>query len=343
MSEFSQLSKEEQEVILRMRKKMSKPKELKTPQSSSKESTQVSLEICKYVAGKGGKEKCADRSETPYGFCKKHSRTVQAKKAREEYEINECTTSTCSTTPSEGKNTQEISEKINPLTKEAPKKTKKQSAPVKEETPRKRVTPAKGEAHVPKKFAKQSVLVEEQPKKITKKPTSESQSLHKEVIRSKKIHPNHWGRFEDPVTHIVFDKNTKEAYGIQEPSGKVSALKQEHIQICIKNKWNYNLPYASDDEDEESIHDSDFDEDDDEEISESEEESLESSSEDDDEDDDEGEDVDGLVDSEESSDDGSDEELVNSDEESQEDDSDEESQEDDSDEESYEDDSDDSR
>ena len=338
MSEFSQLSKEEQEAILRMRKKATKPKESKTPQDSPKESDNALVEICKYVAGKGGKEKCVDNSGTPYGFCKKHSRTVQAKKAREEYESNNCTTATCSTTTTEVLPASEIQEKVKAVSKDSGKKIASEE-PSKKNT--KQPAPVKEEIKNPKK---QLVAVkEETPKKITKQPSGDSQSFHKEVIRSKKIHPNHWGRFEDPVTHIVFDKNTKEAYGIQEPSGKVSALKQEHVQICIRNKWNYNLPYASDDEESESIHDSDFDEDDDEEISESDEESLESSSlEDDEDDDEEGEDVDELADSDESSaGNDSDEELVDSDEESDDDDSDEESDDDDSDEES--DDSDDSR
>lgn len=335
MSEFSQLSKEEQEAILRMRKKMTKTKESKIVDDSPKESDNALVEICKYVAGKGGKEKCVDHSATPYGFCKKHSRTVQAKKAREEYE---CTTATCSTTPSID-SSPEIPEKVKPVAKDSGKKVASKQA-VDEEPPKKttkQVAPVKEEIKKPTK--QPAPVKEETPKKITKQTNGKPQPLHKEVIRSKKIHPNHWGRFEDPVTHIVFDKNTKEAYGIQEPSGKVSALKQEHVQICIRNKWNYNLPYASDDEESESIHDSDFDEDDDEEISESEEESLESSSLEDDE---EGEDVDELAESDENSGDDSDEELVDSEEESDDDDSDEESDDGDSDEESDED-SDDSR
>src|SRR6266446_1351713 len=41
--------------------------------------------ICKYVAVRDG-HPCVDESKTPFGFCKKHSKTVQAKRAKEAWE-----------------------------------------------------------------------------------------------------------------------------------------------------------------------------------------------------------------------------------------------------------------
>jgi hypothetical protein len=42
---------------------------------------------CGYIASRGQKEQCNETVTTPYGFCKKHSQTIQAKKAKEIYEI----------------------------------------------------------------------------------------------------------------------------------------------------------------------------------------------------------------------------------------------------------------
>lgn len=297
MSDFSKLSKEEQELISRIRKKATNKKVAVVEQ--------IAPVVCNYVAGKGNKEKCAENSETPYGFCKKHSRTVQAKKAKEEYEISSIIDSTT------------------PVEEDTPKKKvlNKKTEPIEEEPKKKSTKKAETIEEPKKKVVSKEPVKEEPPKKkvVDKKPEPVKKSIdkkqtpdphHREIVRSKKIHPNHWGRYEDPVSHIVFDKNTKEAYGVQQSSGKVSALKPEHVQICIRNKWNYNLPYGSDEDESDSIHDSDFDEDD--EVSD--EEDVDSDDIDNSSDEDE-EDVDDLVSSDSGTGEDSDEELVDSDDE----------------------------
>ena len=305
MSDFSNLSKEEQEIILRMRKKTVKPSENEKKRVHTDEKKPIV--ICSYVAGKGGKEKCANNSETPYGFCKNHIRTVQAKKAREEYEISNIV-------GSDDDEEQEVQPKVEkkPLNKKSEVQTVNKKSEVQTVNKKSEVQPKEEKTPVSKKFEvqpkeeKTPVSKNSEQDRVESKKSVNQQSHHKEIIRAKKIHPNHWGRYEDPVTHIVFDKNTKEAYGVQQASGKVDALKPEHVQICIRNKWNYNLPYASDDEESDSIHDSDFDEDENEELSDSEDEivsdDLEDSSDEEDDDDkdlDDSDEDDELVDSDE--------------------------------------------
>jgi hypothetical protein len=182
--------------------------------------------VCVYIAGRGDKKPCIDVAATPYGFCMKHVRTVQAKKAMEVYEL----------------------EKNKQPTKVVPTETVTKSNNAKPKAqPTPSPTPAKKQAAVSNiKASQKSVATGER----------------KDIIRTKKIYVNHWGRYEDPETHIVFDRNTKEAYGIQDSSGKVSALKPTHVELCKRNGWDYNLPYDDDDDDddEDSVHESDFDE-----------------------------------------------------------------------------------
>ena len=65
--------------------------------------------------------------------------------------------------------------------------------------------------------------------------------------RTKPIIANIWGNYEDTETKITFDAHTKEAIGVQEKNGTVSALDDRHVAICVSNGWNYVLPYSSSD------------------------------------------------------------------------------------------------
>lgn len=81
---------------------------------------------------------------------------------------------------------------------------------------------------------------------IEERPVREGK--RKPAIRKKVIRPNHWGRYEDTETHIVFDPENKCAYGVQDPSGEILALSVRDIEKCKINGWNYISP----DSDEES-------------------------------------------------------------------------------------------
>jgi len=60
-------------------------------------------------------------------------------------------------------------------------------------------------------------------------------------IRTIRLRPNSWNRFEEPETHMLFNPATKSVYGVQDPTGKVNALSSSDIYICKSNKWKYDI------------------------------------------------------------------------------------------------------
>jgi len=90
------------------------------------------------------------------------------------------------------------------------------------------------------------------PKKKGNKEKKVSQK--KKPTMTKIIRPNVWGRYEDEDTGIVFNRETKVAYGVQKKNGVVKRLQKEDIERCIANGWDYSLPESEtgDTEDEES-------------------------------------------------------------------------------------------
>ena len=75
--------------------------------------------------------------------------------------------------------------------------------------------------------------------KVAPTPTKSAKETTGATVK-KRIFPNKWGRYEDPDTHIVFDGQTKRAYGVQDhKTGKILALSQKHIDICNARTWGY--------------------------------------------------------------------------------------------------------
>ena len=109
------------------------------------------------------------------------------------------------------------------------------------------------------------------PEKVNKKKEGET------II---KVFSNDFGNFEHKKTGIVFDVNSKKAYGVQKQNGTVVPLTKYHIDLCEKNNWPYQTsPYEEESEEEE--------EDDEKEESEEEEEDDEKEEESDEEEDEE--------------------------------------------------------
>ena len=306
--DFSKLSREDLLAELQKRdgvKSVADPTGVViTPASTSTQSSTSSTQsskMCLYVPGKPkGAPQCTSPSETPYGYCKKHCKTVQARKAQEDYEAEHFLDE-----PDVGEKASIVktlvSEEVKPVA------TIPQPVVVDqlEKAMKTQIQP------IPK-----SVVT--QPQQVKKEHTATP------FIRRKTIRPNYWGRYEDPDTHIVFDPKTKTAYGVQEKSGRVGSLFREHIAICNKNKWKYAAAEEEEstisEEEEDSVHESDFEEsesDDEDDEDDSDEEDDDDSDEEDDDDSDEDEEED---DSEDEEDDDSDED----DDSEEEDDSDEE-------------------
>lgn len=66
-------------------------------------------------------------------------------------------------------------------------------------------------------------------------PPSESQKKTVKIVRNK------WDNFEHTETGIVFDLNTKKAYGVQQANGKVRRLLDDDIKTCVSNGFGYYL------------------------------------------------------------------------------------------------------
>lgn len=99
----------------------------------------------------------------------------------------------------------------------------------------------------PKK--KKSVSLPPKKKKHSYTPSYpvESTTYNNELVVTK----NKFNHFEHKKTGIVFDPKTKKACGVQTTSGKVYPLTEEHVLICERNGWPYQLPEDKEDTDEE--------------------------------------------------------------------------------------------
>lgn len=157
----------------------------------------VATNQCIYIPIRGSNRMpCTAEATTPYRFCKKHQRTVQAQNARKEWEQSQIQTQS-----------------------QSQSQTQQPSLP----------TPSQ---------------IEETVRKTHPTP----------VVKKKVIRRNRFGRFEDPSTHIVFDPNTKAAFGYQDPGGTVYQLTPELVEVCKKNKWRYHEPdYEEESSEEEGL------------------------------------------------------------------------------------------
>lgn len=87
-----------------------------------------------------------------------------------------------------------------------------------------------------KKFEEDMKAFDEEIDKIN---LSESEDSGDEQNTRVIIKTNKWGKFEDEDTGIVFNPDTKAAYGVQAENGEVYELDEEAIQTCIENGWAY--------------------------------------------------------------------------------------------------------
>jgi len=199
---------------------------------------------CSFIPIRNPKHPCEKGPSIFYGelgYCSEHSRSVQARKAK-----------------------QALDEQ---LAKEAHTET---SASVLE----KEVPVVETISAEPKLEVKSDEKVEEKPSTKSKKVKEDSDSdtdssnalssseLKRPTVVKKSIRRNKWGNFEDPDTHIVFNARTKAAYGVQDhKSGKITALTAKHISICEKYHWKYHVIEEDESEEESSSEDIDKGED----------------------------------------------------------------------------------
>ena len=106
-----------------------------------------------------------------------------------------------------------------------------------------------------RKFCKRHIKEEQAPEKPEKqvpKPQKKSSDeiLTKDELKKKveervgkiEICKNKFGNYEHFSTHIVFDRNTSEAYGKQSDDGKIIPLTIEDIETCKSFNFRFKVP-----------------------------------------------------------------------------------------------------
>lgn len=221
---------------------------------------------------KRGKLRCEDAAETDYGFCKRHTKTAQAVKAKKEYEENlkreeEAASSTSESGDSSEQSSEDSSEKSssgkdsssedssNDSVDEPLKRTTKQkpsnipSEPSRKHQPeappsRPRIEEITDDFRSQMKIGdsngKRSTHDEVDSRDETRRHSKPTHRKSTDKKSSYTIRPNAWGRFEEKETGIVFDPKKKIAYGVQDyKSGKVLPLSKKHAKICEEKRWSY--------------------------------------------------------------------------------------------------------
>jgi hypothetical protein len=197
---------------------------LPVPKSSSSE------KLCSFKPTKANQVECKEVGHFHYGdrsFCKKHNRTVQALNCKKAYEEAEAQAKAEAVL----KKVQDELEAV----KAAAKADIAKADVVKAETAKKETT---------KKDSNIKKAIKEETKKAVKlgkssKKTAKS-SLKKPAVVKRKIKQNKWGRYEDSETGILFDPQTKAAFGVQDrKKGRILPLNKNAIDTCEKYGWKY--------------------------------------------------------------------------------------------------------
>ena len=190
-------------------------------------SNEAEVKRCVFKPTRAGQSACSDDSSVFYGsngYCKKHCRTVQALNARKEWEEASKNVEVSKNNPEpevEKKDEEPPKPEVKEKVSEEP-----ESLAVVEEV--KKVEPKEEQVSPPPTNIPPKSAVSETPK----------ESLVSRTVVKKKISRNKWGRFEEPDTGIVFDPNTKAAFGVQDhKTGKLLALSKKHIELCEKYHW----------------------------------------------------------------------------------------------------------
>lgn len=167
-----------------------------------------SKEKCKFVPLRGAASRCDNDQDHPWGFCKKHAKSVQASRAFEEYTKNQVMNS--------------MKEKV---VEETPPSHSMSSNSKSSQSSRSSSSHSKSEDKVVKR----------------KRPPPPKQKQFT-VVKNK------WGNYVHEKTLIVVDFKTKKAVGIQAPSGQILPLTIEKIKVCERYGIPYVVMEESSDE-----------------------------------------------------------------------------------------------
>lgn len=215
--------------------------------------------ICKYKAIKKPNAECDAKATVAWGYCSRHSRTVQAKRAKDKYEELLQSAKREDASVDDGQQdspdieqpvenhqedeqiVHEISEEENeeelPLLKsEINRLEKTLTGRGSKRSNRRRETPP----------TPRGSKVDTRPVKSTgaRSKTSVVHRGGKKIVK-RSIKKNYWGNYEDTETHIVFNAAEKCAIGIQHHSGNIQPLTNVQIELCKRMGWKYSVPKRS--------------------------------------------------------------------------------------------------
>lgn len=221
-------------------------------------------QICKYIS-KTTNKKCTDGSTTPWGYCNKHKNTMQGKKEKKNWEAlqnNEVEEENEYNNQIENNNQISANSAIdynNPLDSDGVK--------MYEDINSGNIDPSSQNMffNTGGGYASNTDLTKLNPKNSSE---TQAQNLEQSTPSLKKVNQkpkkvkkhktlkigrNIFGRFEEPRTHLLFDPETHEVYGVQGQTGNVLPLANKHYEICRKKGWKY---YEDDESESESDSDS---------------------------------------------------------------------------------------
>ena len=200
---------------------------------------------CMYKAVRKPGVDCDQVATTDWGFCSKHSRTVQAKRAKDAYDLEHAV-------KEEPEPVEEVVEKEQVEEPILVQQTVKKKAPVQKQPT---AVVKKSKASVQRQPVKKSPALKTEVNRIktqlappASKRSTGAQSKTSVINKGGKktvkrtILRNYWGNFEDSETGIVFNAEEKCAIGVQHESGRIMPLRDVHIEICKRLRWNYTVP-----------------------------------------------------------------------------------------------------
>jgi hypothetical protein len=240
---------------------------------------------CSFIPIRNPKHPCEKNPNVFYGelgYCSEHSRSVQARKAKQALDdLRSAKGDDLRSAKGDDLRSVRDDERL-----------VKEAAQIETPEPEVKEVQVEVTSAKPKVEVKPPLLEGEKVKRQSIAKTEDSDSddtvpsgkeLQRPTVVKKSIRRNKWGNFEDPDTHIVFNARTKAAYGVQDhKSGKITALTPKHIITCEKYHWKYHVIEEDDessgdesgeeeveesqDEDEEDLYDEPEDEEDEEEV-----------------------------------------------------------------------------
>lgn len=188
---------------------------------------------CKFRPLRANQKNCIADASVAWGFCKKHTRTVQATEAQKLYDEE--------VKKKEEQQLRDLEAELDSVQFSESDEEKEEEKEMKEESEEDEDNEEESEEE---KVAPRRVTPE---KKITKMKKGKEREREKERQRQDEedsesrlvLRPNAWGRFEDHNTGILFHPETKAAYGLQDVDGSVISLDDEAIKVCVENGWAY--------------------------------------------------------------------------------------------------------